>query len=265
MTNLKANHKRMLDVTAIRAFKDNYIWCLHDAAHAVVVDPGEAHPVLRFLADARLRLRAILVTHHHHDHVDGIPELLTTFPVPVFGPKASGIRGVSQAVCDGESVTLPFLNARFDVFSIPGHTLDHVAYYGLDSIFCGDTLFSSGCGRLFEGTPAQMLSSLERLGALPPDTRVYCGHEYTLENLRFARMVEPDNPALEFREQSARYALARGEPTLPSSIGLEKQANPFLRCQETQVKIAVQQHSGTSLASPLAVFTALRRWKDEFK
>lgn len=255
----------MLDIAAVRAFQDNYVWCIHDGENAVVVDPGEAEPVFAFLAERRLKLQAILITHHHHDHVDGVAGLVDAFPVPVFGPRASAVPGVTHYVADGDAVPLPCLNATFDVYSIPGHTLDHVAYYGVDSVFCGDTLFGCGCGRLFEGTPAQMLESLDQLAALPAETRVYCGHEYTLANIRFARTVEPVNPALEFREQSARYALSRGEPTLPSTIGFEKQTNPFLRCTAPDVANAAQRHSGTSLASTLSVFTVLRRWKDTFK
>lgn len=253
----------MLDIAAVRAFQDNYVWCIHDSHNAVVVDPGEAEPVFTFLTERGLKLQGILITHHHHDHVDGIPALVSAFPVPVFGPRA--IPKATHYVAEGDTVTLPFLNATLDVYSIPGHTLDHVAYYGLDSVFCGDTLFGCGCGRLLGGTPAQMLESLDRLAALPVNTRVYCGHEYTLANVRFARMVEPTNPALEFREQSARYALSRGEPTLPSTIGFEKQTNPFLRCAEPAVATAAQRHSGTWLASNLSVFTELRRWKDTFR
>src|SRR5436190_1591529 len=187
-------------IVPLRAFKDNYVWTLRDATHAAVVDPGEAPPVLDYLERENLKLVAILATHHHPDHVGGIAELVKKFRVPVFGPKNEPIATLTQPVCEGDRVAIPELGLAFDVLDIPGHTRAHVAYYGAGALFCGDTLFACGCGRLFEGTPEQMYASLSKLASLPDDTKVYCGHEYTLANIGFAKAVEPGNEALERRE-----------------------------------------------------------------
>lgn len=254
----------MFTVLPIRAFEDNYIWLLHDRQHAVAIDPGEASPVLAALEQYGLQLDAILVTHRHGDHVDGIAELLARFPVPVFGPAHESIPGLTRPVSEGDLVELPNLAATLTVLDIPGHTAGHVAYYGGNSLFCGDTLFACGCGRIFEGTPPQMYASLQKLARLPDDTAVYCAHEYTLSSIRFAKTVEPDNQALLERETADKAAVAAGRPTLPSTIKLEKRTNPFLRCEEAKVMQSVSRYTDKALLNPVDVFAALRQWKDKF-
>jgi hydroxyacylglutathione hydrolase len=256
-----------MDITTIvpiRAFQDNYIWCLRRGAAAVVVDPGDAKPVLDYLSKERLHLEAILTTHHHADHVGGNNDLLAKYNVPVFGPAQEKIPGITRALREGDAFEVPGVSLNLRVIDIPGHTAGHIAYYGRGLLFCGDTLFSCGCGRLFEGTPAQMSASLAKLAALPGDTLVYCGHEYTLANLRFARAAEPGNPALDKRESEARAALAAGNPSLPSTIELELATNPFLRGSSATLAGSASRHAGRILKSPLEVFTALRQWKDQF-
>lgn len=229
-----------------------------------VVDPGDAEPVLALLARDRLRLAAILCTHHHGDHVGGVETLRMHASVPVYGPPAR-IAGVDRAVQDGASVHLEEIGMVLQVLEVPGHTRDHVAYVGDGLLFCGDTLFSAGCGRLFEGTPAQMHRSLSRLAALPPDTAVYCGHEYTVANLRFALTVEPDNADARRYLAECRARLARNFPTLPSTVGLERRINPFLRTAEGRVRAAAESRAGRALPTEVDVFGEIRRWKDEFR
>ncbi len=252
----------MLEIVPISALKDNYIWTLRDAKHAAVVDPGEAGPVLDYLAREQLTLVAILATHHHPDHVGGIDALLKQRMMPVFGPRKEPIPGMTHPVTEGDSVSIPELGASFSVLDIPGHTRAHVAYYGLDSLFCGDTLFACGCGRLFEGTPEQMYASLQKLLALPDETKVYCGHEYTLANIQFARAVEPHNEALAAREADEQKLRAVGKPTLPSTVGREKATNPFLRCLEPAVIDSANKYLGSRLTDPVRVFAAIRDWKN---
>lgn len=245
---------------------------LHDAHQAVVVDPGDAEPVVQALTALNLRLAGILVTHHHHDHVDGLAGLRSILQGHVHGPATEPIPGPYAPVSDGHSVLIaPW---QFEVMSVPGHTAGHVAYFlqPADSapvVFCGDTLFSGGCGRLFEGTPAQMLASLHRLAALPPSTRVCCTHEYTLSNMKFARHVEPMNQRARLYEQWCEVQRQAGQPTLPSSIELEREINPFLRCNQAQVVQSAQTHAGLHFAEKaggdLAIFTVLRQWKNEFR
>ncbi|MGQ0653951.1 MAG: hydroxyacylglutathione hydrolase, partial [Betaproteobacteria bacterium] len=222
----------MFQVVPVKAFKDNYIWTLRDARHAALVDPGDAAPALEYLERENLDLVAVLATHHHPDHVGGIAEILRHHRVPVYGPKNEPIATLTRAVGGGDKVEIAQLGAKFDVLDIPGHTRAHIAYYGGGALFCGDTLFACGCGRVFEGTPEQMLASLSKLAALPDDTLVYCGHEYTLANIDFARAVEPDNKALEARLARDRKLRDAGEPTVPSRLGDEKATNPFLRTAE---------------------------------
>jgi len=252
----------MLEIVPVKAFKDNYIWTLRDGKHAAVVDPGEARPVIDYLAREKLELVAILATHHHADHVGGIPALLERSRVPVYGPRGEPIETLTRAVGEGDTVTIPELDLSFAVLDIPGHTRAHIAYYGADCLFCGDTLFACGCGRVFEGTPEQMYASLEKLRALPDSTRVYCGHEYTLANIGFARSVEPGNAALDAREGRDRKLREAGRPTLPTTLGEEKATNPFLRCLEPAVVESANKYLGARAADPVRVFAAIRDWKN---
>jgi len=247
---------------ALQALKDNYIWTLRSGRHAAVVDPGEARPVLEYLAREGLELCAILATHHHPDHVGGIEALVARAAVPVYGPGGEPIPALTQGVAEGDTVRIAPLGASFAVLDIPGHTRAHVAYYGLEALFCGDTLFACGCGRVFEGTPEQMLQSLAKLAALPDATRVYCGHEYTLANIDFARQVDPGNAALAALEERARALRAVGRPTLPTTLGEERRANPFLRCAEPAVVESANKYLGARAADPVRVFAAIREWKN---
>jgi hydroxyacylglutathione hydrolase len=254
----------MLEIVPLPAFQDNYIWTLRDGKHAAVVDPGEAGPVKAYLAREKLSLVAILATHHHPDHVGGIAELISMKKVPVFGPKGEPIPALTHPLGQDDKVSIPELAAEFTVLDIPGHTRAHVAYYGLGSLFCGDTLFACGCGRVFEGTPAQMLASLSKLAALPDATKVYCGHEYTLANIKFARAVDPDNAILAAREARAKAQRAAGMPTLPSTLGEERATNPFLRCDQPVVVESANKYLGSRIGDPVSVFAAIREWKNRF-
>jgi hydroxyacylglutathione hydrolase len=265
MTNLPRSD---LTVLAVPAFKDNYLWLIHDGRHAAAVDPGDAGPILEALADHQLALTAILLTHHHADHIGGVPQLLDRFSVPVFGPRNDGIEGLTQPLSEGARVAVPGLDLELDVLDVPGHTRGHIAYVrrtGQHWLFCGDTLFAGGCGRLFEGTPGQMAASLGKLAALPEDTLVYCAHEYTLANLRFAQAVDPDNAALQLRLADESAKRAAGLPTVPSNIGLEQATNPFLRYQDAAIVRSLEQAGKLAPgAAPEDAFAALREWKNNF-
>jgi len=255
-----------LSITPLPAFEDNYLWLLARDGQAAVVDPGDPAPVLRALGERGLRLSAILVTHHHGDHAGGVPALRAT-GATVYGPRGEDIDGIDVRVGGGD--TIAALGVRFTALDVPGHTAGHIAYFAeaLDppAVFCGDTLFAGGCGRLFEGTPAQMLASLDRLAALPPATQVYCAHEYTLANLRFALTVDPDNVALKARAEAARALRARSEPTVPSTIALELATNPFLRSAAPSIRDAAQRRSGVTNPDRVQTFAAIRAWKDVFR
>ena len=229
-----------------------------------MVDPGDAAPVIAYLEREGLVLAAILATHHHGDHVGGIRDLLARWPVPVFGPAGEAIPGRTHALAEGESIVVPGIGLALSVLDIPGHTAGHIAYVGEYIVFCGDTLFAAGCGRLFEGTPMQMVSSLDKLSALPEATRVYCGHEYTLANLRFALAVEPSSAALLERRAREQAKRERGQPTLPSTIGEEHATNPFLRTGEATLRAAAEHHAGRALGGRVGVFAELRAWKNSF-
>jgi hydroxyacylglutathione hydrolase len=255
----------MLDVTPIPAFDDNYIWLLRrpGATACAVVDPGDDDPVLERLRADGLALEAILVTHRHGDHVGGVAALKERFPQAlVFGPAGEPIPRRDRALHEGDQITLPGLAARFTVLGVPGHTEDHVAFLGDGVLFCGDTLFAAGCGRVFGGTHEQLHASLQRIAALPPGTLVYCAHEYTEANLGFALWVEPSNAELVARDAEVRQARERGEPTVPSTVALERATNPFLRVDEPAVIAAAERWAGRRLQGGAEVFRALRTWKD---
>lgn len=253
-----------LEIFPLPAFEDNYIWCLRRNGLIAVVDPGDATPVLKHLADSGDKLSAILITHHHHDHIDGIAELTARHPVPVFAPAAEAIAGTTQPVSDGNRVALPELGVDFDVLDVAGHTRGHVAYYRLGSLFCGDTLFGCGCGRLFEGTAAQLHAALSRIAVLPRLTLAYCAHEYTASGIRFARAVEPGNTNVATRGAEVARLRVQGRPTVPFTIADELATNPFLRCREPEVVASIRARLGREPTDELEVFTALREWRDRF-
>ncbi len=254
-----------MEIDPISAFDDNYIWCLRnsDSNSAVVVDPGDATPVLSHLKKHDLKLSAILITHKHWDHIGGIQQLIEVYPgISVYGPRNEIIEGVTLEVGDGERVELQGIDAAFEVMDVPGHTEGHVAYLGEGVLFCGDTLFAAGCGRVFSGTHAQLYASLQKIASLSPDTRIYCAHEYTLDNLGFAQWVEPESTALKQRIQRDRASREAGVPTVPSTLREELATNPFFRCHIRQVKDAAEKYAGKQLSNGEAVFTAIRNWKD---
>ncbi|WP_133512962.1 hydroxyacylglutathione hydrolase [Candidatus Thiosymbion oneisti] len=255
----------MLDISPIPAFDDNYIWLLRDSGstQATVVDPGDEGPVLAALEVQGLELSAIMVTHHHDDHIGGVEALRAAFPkVRVLGPEDRRIRGLTRVVREGDTIEIPGLSERFQILEVPGHTSTHIAYLGAGALFCGDTLFAAGCGRVFDGTFDQLAASLERIADLPGATRCYCAHEYTLANLGFAGRVEPESTAIAQRKQAVSDLRALGRPTVPSRLREELATNPFLRTGIPTVRSAAEAASGKSLTTGAEVFTALRRWKD---
>jgi len=253
------------EITAIPALQDNYIWAIHGDHCAVVVDPGEAAPVLAFLHARGLQLDSILCTHRHADHIGGIAKLRAVYNVPVYGRRHPDNPHITDDLREGGQLKLDAFGIvpgiEFDIIEIPGHLDDHIAFIAPDILFCGDVLFGGGCGRNFEGTPAQLHHSLQRLAQLPDSTRVYCAHEYTAANLRFALACEPGNPALKQRIAATQQLRAANQITLPSTIALEKATNPFLRCTQPEIIRTLQQR-GLTDTSELGVFTALRAWKN---
>ena len=260
----------MLSIDPIHAFSDNFIWLLTrpGSRDCAIVDPGDAAPVMAALRERDLHLHTILVTHHHFDHVGGVAELLELSPERVIGPHNPAIDNLSQRVAAGDRVEV--LGLEFEVLEVPGHTLDHIAYFHPGSadqqplLFCGDTLFAGGCGRVFEGTHQQMYQSLVQLAALPAETAVFCAHEYTLANLRFARAADPDNPALAQRQSEVEAMRQRQQPSVPSTLATERATNPFLRCEEQALVNSLRRQGKWQGDAPDAVFAALRSWKDEF-
>jgi hydroxyacylglutathione hydrolase len=275
-----------LSYVPIPAFQDNYIWLIHDTRNAVVVDPGEAPPVLSYLRQHGLQLTTILLTHHHQDHVGGVAKLLEEYPVPVFGPAREAIDHLTTRCNHGDRVHTEHPAMGFKVMDVPGHTSGHIAYYqaattgssangagtgaetgepaGTPHLFCGDTLFASGCGRLFEGTPAQMQQSLDSLAALPEATLVHCAHEYTLSNIRFALACEPDNGPLQAWRSQATSLRERNLPTLPTTIRQEREVNPFLRVDQPQVRERLEHNAQRPIRDRLDAFTVMREWKNRF-
>ncbi len=253
----------MLHITPLPALNDNYIWLIHDEmGHAVVVDPGDASVVQSALAERQLTLKAILLTHHHDDHIGGVAALRLEHDVPVYAPVDDRIRTSTQRVGENDVITIDQPPCRFRVLSVPGHTLSHVAYLGIGALFCGDTLFSLGCGRLFEGSPDQMLASLDRLAALPGDTLICGGHEYTQANARFAKTIEPRNAELRARGEEVAALRSEGLPTLPVTLSSELACNPFLRVDSTAVTQWCEQQG--MAGGRVERFAAVRAAKDAF-
>ena len=253
----------MTDITALPALRDNYIWAIHNSRYAAVVDPGEAAPVLDFINEKGLQLNAILCTHRHADHIGGVAKLREVYNVPVYGRQHPGNPHISHDLREGNRLKIDTLGIDFDILEIPGHLDDHLAFVASGILFCGDVLFGAGCGRNFEGTPAQLHRSLQRLAQLPGDTRVYSAHEYTAANLRFALACEPHNQDILRRIEQVARQRAENLPTLPSSIALEKATNPFLRCTQPEL-IRTLQRQGLSDTDELSVFIALREWRNHF-
>lgn len=256
----------MLNIVPIPAFADNYIWTCYKDQYAIVVDPGDAVPVIHFLEKNKLTLIAILVTHHHHDHIDGIQQLVELYNTPVYGPRHEKIPCMTHPLGEGDAVKFDLVNFYAHVIDIPGHTKGHIAYLWDGGMFCGDTLFTCGCGKIFDGTPEQLHHSLQRLSSLPEETLVYCTHEYTEYNTPFALKCEPGNSALRQRVVDSEILREQNKPTVPSTLRLEKATNPFLRCKEPEIIQHIEYHLGAKLpeGDEQAAFVALRKWRDVF-
>ncbi len=256
-------------VTAIRAFNDNYIWAISalNSNHVVLVDPGCADACIKFIEQNKLTLVAILITHHHYDHVDGIKPLINYYnqqDIRVYTPAKENIPCTTTKVHSGDNININELSLDLTVLEVPGHTLGHVAYYNKQILFCGDTLFSGGCGRLFEGSAAQMYHSLQKLTLLNDNTQVYCAHEYTLANLAFALTLEPDNPKLVSYHEKVKQLRANKKASIPTTIAQEKAINPFLRCEQNTIHQQAEAYSQKSLTTPIEVFSTIREWKNNF-
>jgi hydroxyacylglutathione hydrolase len=266
LINQESPINNMLIIDRIHAFEDNYIWVLRqqDNPYCVVVDPGQHQPVTAYLETNHLKLEAILITHKHGDHIGGVPFLKQQTNCLVIGPENDGIQGLDETKVEGDTATLALSNISYRVIDVPGHTLGHIAYHIEDNLFCGDTLFVAGCGRVFEGTMHQMYHSLSKLAKLPDETSVYCAHEYTLANLDFAVTVEPNNQDLIHYQQVARKNRQDGQATVPSTLGLEKSINPFLRCQKPAIIQSASIRAGKQLGDPVSVFESIRQWKNVF-
>jgi hydroxyacylglutathione hydrolase len=254
----------MMEVHPVHAFDDNYIWLIgcRDQPHVAIVDPGDEEPVIERIERDGLKPEAILITHHHGDHTGGVAELVQRYGIPVYGPANERIPALTRALAEGDTVELSGCGLRFEVIDTPGHTRGHICYVGHGALFCGDTLFAGGCGRLFEGTAEQMYQSLEKIRALPDETLVYCAHEYTLANLTFALVAEPHNADTLARMEQVRALRAAGRDTVPSTMSLEKKTNPFLRSHDPALIRAAEGFSGQPLPSPVEVFATVRHWKD---
>lgn len=260
----------MFSVSAINAFNDNYIWIITASitTDCYLVDPGDAGVCINYIEQHQLTLRGILITHHHRDHTGGIEELKNYcvqqhWPLTVFGPESKKIAAIDSPLNDGDAITL-FDHIQLTVMAVPGHTLDHIAFYGNNTLFCGDTLFSGGCGRLFEGTPKQMLLSLNKFKRLPTTTKIYCAHEYTQANLTFALAVEPKNSEIITYQRHVMNTREQNLATIPTNLATELAINPFLRSDSDEIKLTLQQLTNQQLTSELEVFTATRHYKDNF-
>jgi len=256
----------MLNIHPIPAFNDNYIWLIEqpESRRILIVDPGDARPVIQAIEQQQFIPVALLITHHHHDHIGGIKQLIERYKVPVYGPQIPTITNITHPVKAGDKLIIDPDFPNITILDISGHTAVHLAFLFEDCLFCGDTLFGAGCGRLLGGTAKQLFQSLQQIAALPVQTKIYCAHEYTEVNLRFAATIEPNNPDVKQRIKETQALRNQDKPSLPSTLALELATNPFLRCEQTTVIQAVEQFSGKHLATPLEVFTELRLWKDQF-
>ena len=259
----------MLEIVPIPALTgtyDNYIWIVHNGKQAIVVDPGDAAPALAYLQSHQLSLAAILVTHRHNDHIGGIPKLLEVYNTRVYGPRSELIPRVTHHIGEGDIIEIKELGLRFNILNVQGHVPEHIAYEGNGLLFCGDILFGCGCGKMFIGTPEEFHHSLQRLASLPDETKVYCAHEYTESNIRFALLFEPGNPLLQQRQRETLALLQQNKPTIPSSIALEKATNPFMRCNEPEIiaNIVRQLNLSSAPVGEVAVFAALRTLRDRY-
>jgi hydroxyacylglutathione hydrolase len=252
----------MFEIVTIPAFNDNYIWLIRDDKNAIVVDPGDAKPVIAYLQANKLNLLAVLITHRHNDHIGGIPKLREVYNTRVYGPRSELIPLITDHLGEGDHLDIKELDLHFDIISVPGHVPEHIAYIGNGMLFCGDVLFGCCCGKIFFGTPAELHRSLQRLTALPPETKVYCAHEYTEFGIRFALQCEPNNLQLQQRQRDAHALRLQNQPTIPSTIELENATNPYLRCGEKEIVASIVQQFNLASApeNEVAVFDYLNKW-----